>query len=160
MHRNDVANELMRAGRAPEALAEAARAWAVDPSYSRSHSVFGWACRALGRTAVGLAALERAAALSPGTTGFLGQLGQAYAGAGDERRARAILAELQALESTQYVSPYHFAHVYTGLGEQESAIDCRERALTERAGAIYGIKGSYLFVSLHAHPRFQALLGK
>ncbi len=157
-HRSDVANELMRAGRTREALAEAERAVALDPAFSRSHAVFGWACLALGRTAEGLAALERARQLSPESTLFLAQLGQAYGVTGDVTRARAILAELEGLAATQYVAAYHLAHVYTGLGDKDSAIDCLERAFEQRAGGIYGVKGSYLFAGLRGHPRFQALL--
>ena len=159
-HRSDVANELMRAGRAQEALAEAERALALDPAFSRCHGVFGWACLALGRTAEGLAALERAVECSPGSTLFLAQLGQACGMTGDEARARTILAQLEALAAKQYVAVYHLAHVHTGLGEHDAAIDHLERAFEQRSGAIYGVKGSYLFAGLREHPRFQALLRK
>ena len=37
-------------------------------------------------------------------------------------------------------------------------LDCLERAYEERAGGIYGVKGSFLFTSLKSHPRFVALL--
>ena len=39
-------------------------------------------------------------------------------------------------------------------------MDLLERAYEERAGSVYGIKGSFLFTPLRSHPRFQALLGK
>jgi hypothetical protein len=39
-------------------------------------------------------------------------------------------------------------------------MDFLERAYEERAGSVYGIKGSFLFTSLHSHPRFKVLLGK
>ena len=52
------------------------------------------------------------------------------------------------------------AYVYTGLGELDRAVDCLERACEQRSGAVYGIKGSFLFASLRSHPRFQALLKK
>jgi serine/threonine-protein kinase len=159
-HRSDVANELMRAGRTREALAEAERAVALDSTYPRAHAVFGWACLALGRKTEGLAALQRAAELSPDSTLFRAQLGQALGMTGEEARARAILAEFETLARTQYVAAYHIAHVYTGLGERDKAIDCLERAFEERSGGVYGVKGSYLFAGLRDHPRFQALLGR
>ena len=91
---------------------------------------------------------------------FQGQLGQAYALAGREPRAREILGRLQELARERYVSPYHLAYVHTGLGEADAAIDLLEQAFEQRAGAIYGIKGSFLFTGLRSHPRFQALLQK
>ena len=157
-HRSDVANELMRLGRTQEAFSEAERALALDPSFSRSHAVFGWACLALGRKDEGLAALERAVELSPESTLFLAQLGQALGMTGAEPRAREILADLETLAQSKYVASYHFAHVYTGLGDKDAALGCLERAFEQRSGGVYGIKGSHLFASLRDHPRFQALL--
>jgi hypothetical protein len=57
-----------------------------------------------------------------------------------------------------YVSPYHLAYVYVGLGQYDDAMDQLEVAYDQRAGAIYGIKGSFLFAPLRSHPRFVALL--
>ena len=71
-----------------------------------------------------------------------------------------MLRRLEELSLQRYVSPYHLAYVYTGLGEPDRAIDWLERAYEERAGGLYGIKGSFLFTSLRSHPRFKALLGK
>jgi hypothetical protein len=56
------------------------------------------------------------------------------------------------------VSPYHFAYVHTGLDDADRAMDWLERAVADRAGAAYGIKGSFIFTALHGHPRFRALL--
>jgi hypothetical protein len=58
------------------------------------------------------------------------------------------------------VSPYHFAYVHTGLGELDRAMDWLERAYADRGGSIYGVKGSFLFTPLRAHPRFVALMKK
>jgi serine/threonine-protein kinase len=159
-HRSDVASELVRAGRYVEALEEAKRIIRLEPGYPRGHSILGWSHLRLGRTAEGVAALERAAELSPGHTMFRAQLGQAYAITGAPEKARALLADLHRMAADQYVSPYHFAYVYTGLGEHDAAIDWLEKAYEQRAGALYGIKGSFLFTDLRGHPRFVALLRK
>jgi len=39
-------------------------------------------------------------------------------------------------------------------------LDALERAYEQRAGGVYGIKGSFLFVPLRSHPRFTGLLRK
>ena len=99
-------------------------------------------------------------ALSPESTLFLAQLGQAYALAGKTDEARDVLRRLEEMSRQRYVSPYHMAYVYTGLGEYDRAMDWLERAYEERAGAMFGIKGSFLFTPLRSHPRFRALLRK
>jgi TolB-like protein/Flp pilus assembly protein TadD/tRNA A-37 threonylcarbamoyl transferase component Bud32 len=157
-HRVDVATALLRAGRFQDALAAARHAVEVDPEYARAHSTLGWALLGMGQLAQGLAELERAVALAPGATIWLAQLGQAYAQTGRSDDARAILAQLERGARDHYVSPYHLAYVHTGLGDHDRAMDCLEQAFERRAGALYGIKASFLFAPLHSHPRFQALL--
>jgi hypothetical protein len=80
--------------------------------------------------------------------------------AGETAKAHEILVELEARADKGYLPPYHLAYVYTGLGDAGGAVECLERAVAERAGAVYGIKGSFLFASLHTHPGFRALLRK
>ena len=154
----DVVTHLLRAGRIGEALEEAQKSAREQPGTPRCHSVLGWALILSGEEAAGIASLERAVALSPGATLFLSQLGQACALAGDVRRARQILDEMRDRLTREFISPYHFAYVYAGLGEADAAIDCLERAFERRSGAIYGIKGSFLFCNLRDHPRFESLL--
>jgi tetratricopeptide (TPR) repeat protein len=150
----------MRAGRYEEALEDAMRLIAIEPGFSRAHSIAGWAYLFLGDRDRGLAELDRASAINPTSTMFLAQVGQAHAMYGDQARAREILAQLERLASEQFVTPYHFAYIYTGLGEFDTAMDWLERAYRERTGAIYGVKGSFLFKPLREHPRFKALLGR
>jgi TolB-like protein/Flp pilus assembly protein TadD len=154
----DVVTHLLRAGRIGEALEEARESARQQPGTPRCHSVLGWALIFSGEEAAGIASLERAVALSPGATLFLSQLGQACALAGDVKRARQILDEMHDRSTREFISPYHFAYVYAGLGEADAAIDCLERAFERRSGAIYGIKGSFLFRNLRDHPRFESLL--
>ena len=157
---SDVASTLLRAGRYDEALQEARRLIELEPDFPFGHSTLGWAYLKNGMYKEGLAELQKAVALSPGHTAWLAQLGQAYALVGKTQEARAVLEELEELSQQRYVSPYHMAYVHTGLDERDKAIDCLERAYEERAGWVGGIKGSFLFASLHSHPRFSALLRK
>ncbi len=159
-HRADVAATLLRAGRNEEALQAALGAVEFDPEYGRGRSTLGWAYLKLGRPDEGLAELEYAVRLAPDHPLHLAQLGEAYGLTGRTAQARDVLQRLEALSRERYVSPYHMAYVYTGLGEHENAIECLERTFEERAGMVYGIKGSFLFTPLRENPRFGALLRK
>lgn len=157
-HRLDVVSTLLRAGRHHEAAVVAHDAVELDPNHDRSRATLGWGYFLSGRREEGLAELERAVRLAPGATIWLGQLGQAYAMTGEREKAHEILEELETRAETGYVSPYHLAYVYTGLGDKDGAVECLERAVNERTGGVYGLKGSFLFAPLHGYPGFDALL--
>ena len=160
VHKTDYANELLRAGRHKEALAEAEQIVAAYPEYGRAHGLYGWACILNGKPAEGVASMERGVEIMPNSTTFLGQLGAAYARTGDSARARGVLARLEAISATEYVPEISFGYVYANLGEFDRAIDYLERAFENRSSNIYGIKGSYIVAPVYEHPRFQALLRK
>jgi DNA-binding SARP family transcriptional activator/Tfp pilus assembly protein PilF len=156
--RMDLLTTMLRVGRYDQAVIAAEAAVELDPDYDRARATLGWAYFLSGRKAEGLAELERAVAVAPENTLWLGQLGQAYAMAGDVEKARGTLRELEQRTRSAYVSPYHFAYVYIGLGDFEQAMDLLERAVAERTGPAYSIKGSFLLTPLHTHRRFHALL--
>jgi TolB-like protein/Tfp pilus assembly protein PilF len=156
-HRVDIATALIRAGRLDEAVARAEDAVELDP-FDRARATLGWAYFLSGKQEQGIAELELAVSLSPHSTMWLAQLGEAHGMAGNVAKAREILRTLEERARDAYVSPYHFAYVYTGLGDAERAMDWLERAVAERTGPAYGIKGAFLFAPLHSHPRFRALL--
>jgi len=157
-HRMDGVTTLIRAGRFDQAVAEGEVAAELDPGYDRARATLGWAYFLSGRQSEALAELEAAVSVSGRNPMWLGQLGQAYAMAGDADRAKEIIRELEERAKTGFVSPYHFAYVYTGLGDYDRALDMLERAVAERTGPAYSIKGSFLLKQLHTHPRFRALL--
>jgi TolB-like protein/Tfp pilus assembly protein PilF len=159
-HSTDVANALLRAGRYDEAAVDAARAVEFEPQHARARATLGWAFIKQGKADEGLAELEHAVELEPETVQWLAQLGQARAITGDPAAAREILRQLERRAATGYVSPYHLAFVYTGLGEHERAIDLLEQAVREGSGSVYGVSGSFLFAPLRDHARFQALVGR
>lgn len=159
-HRVDLITTLLRAGRAEEALVRATDVVELEPHLAHARATLGWVYLKLGRVEEGLEELRQAISLAPGNTMFQAQLGQALAQTGNPEGARRMLADLQELAGTRYVSPYHLAYVYTGLGEHDRAMDCLEQAYRERAGALHGIRSSFLFEPLRPHPRFKALLAR
>lgn len=159
-HRADLATVYLRAGRYEDALAAISATLELDPGYARAQATLGWARILLGRREEGIAALKHAVDLAPGEKSWLAQLGLAYGMIGLKDRAFDILEQLLEPSESKYVSPYHLAYVYTGLGRFDDAIDCLERAVDQRSGAAYGIKGSFLFRPLHEHERFRALIAR
>jgi tetratricopeptide (TPR) repeat protein len=159
-HRHDAATTLLRAGRYEEALRLLNRIIEIEPDFAFPYATRGWALLLSGKPEEGIASLEQALRLAPDSTMFLAQLGQAYARVGRTEDARAVLRRLEDRSRLEYVSPYHLAYVYAGLREDERAMDWLERAYEQRAGGVYGIKGSFLFASLRDHPRFRRLLDK
>src|SRR5436190_595239 len=156
-HRVDITTTLLRAGRIDEALERAEAALELEP-HERIRATLGWAYFLKGRHEEGLAELEAAVAMDPGSLMWLAQLGEAYALAGKVERANDVLRTLDECSRELYVPPYYFAYVHTGLGDAERAMDYLERAVAERAGPAYAIKGSFLLAPLRAHPRFRALM--
>jgi adenylate cyclase len=157
-HGLDRITSRIRAGRYDEAVPLAEEAVEFAPANDRARATLGWAYFMSGRKTEGLAELERAVAVGPGNTMWLGQLGEAYGMAGDKEKAREILGKLVDVARSYYVSPYHFTYIYIGLGEYDEAMKWLERAVAERTGPAYSIKGSFLLSALHGHPRFRALL--
>jgi len=157
-HRTDLAAALLRAGRYEEALPAAEHAVALDPGYGRGHATLGWVYVKLGRVEEGLAELRQGAELTLDDAMFLAQLGEAYALTGREAEARDVLRRLEERSREEYVTPYYFAYVHTGLGEYDKAIDNLEQCLVDHSGGLYGLKASFLFAPLRGHPRFEALL--
>jgi serine/threonine-protein kinase len=157
-HRMDGVTTLIRAGRYDQAVADGENAVELDPGYDRARATLGWAYFLSGKQSEGLRELETAVSVSGRNTMWVGQLGEAYAMAGSIDKAREILRELEERAKTIFVSPYHFAYVYTGLGDYNRALDLLERAVADRTGPAYSIKGSFLLAPLQNHPRFRALL--
>ena len=160
VHSSDIASTLLRADRYDEAIQEAKRLIEMQPDFPMGHSTLGWAYLKKGMCDKGLAELQKAVSLNTDNTMLVAQLGQAYALVGKVYEAREVLQQLEELSRQRYVPPTHMAYVYTGLGDQDKAIDALEQAYEERAGGVYGIKGSFLFATLRPHPRFTALLRK
>ena len=157
-HRIDIATAQLRAGRYPEAAERARAAVEIEPANARAWATLGWAKFLGGQRSEGLTDLEQAVRLAPGANLWLAQLAEAYGMCGEEKKARGIAHDLEEQARTRYVSPYHLAYVYTGLGEHDRAIEQLERAVRTRSGPAYGIKGSFLFAPLRQHPGFLALL--
>ena len=101
--------------------------------------------------------LKKATALSPNSPLMLGALGHAYAAAGDRVEAEKVRDDLIRRSSQQYVSPFYVALIFTGLRENEKALDWLDKAYQDRSNPLIFLKVDPELDPLRANPRFQDL---
>jgi tetratricopeptide (TPR) repeat protein len=102
--------------------------------------------------------LKKAVELAPGNAEALADLGYVFGVWRKTDEAKKILSELQDSPRQGYVSPYHLAIVYIGLGEKEMALQSLRKAVDDRSPGVVHLKVSPLFQELRSDPRFQDLL--
>src|SRR5207245_1610419 len=95
---------------------------------------------------------------STGSPLHLANLGHAYARNGNGDEARNILARLQTLSKTRYVSPYAMALVYIGMADKDLAFVWLQKAAAERSPSLTTLKVDPVFDDLRGDPRFVSLL--
>ncbi len=101
---------------------------------------------------------ERAVTLSPDFVEHYWMLGHTYAVAGKTAEARKVLDDLHALAKKQYVQPFGFAVIHTGLGENDEALDWLEKAYQDRNGWMVFLQVVPWLDPLRSDPRFHDLL--
>jgi TolB-like protein len=143
-----------------EAVPFCRRVLEINPNYFAAHWFLGEALVELGDHEGGIAALKTALELSGRIARFFSYLGYAYGRAGRAEEARAMLAELDSRSATQYVAPYFFAIVHSGLEETDLALARLEQAYEERDAMIRDLKADPRWDRLRSEPRFQALMEK
>jgi len=146
------------AGRNDEAIAQAQKTIAMDPSFAVAHGYLGEVYLQKKEYEKGLQELQQALALSGNETSFKAELGNAYAVAGKKAEALGILHDLLQMSSRQYVSPYSIALVYVGLDQKDEAFRWLDKAYQERSVRLINIAVHPRFASLHSDPRFAALV--
>jgi tetratricopeptide (TPR) repeat protein len=148
---------LYYAGRYGDAITEFQRVIDVVPTFSPAYLGMGQALREQGRLEESIAAMQQASAHGDGSTYLEARLGHAYAVAGRTAEARAILDRLTTEARTRFVSPFHFALVYAGLGEGNEVVTWLERCRDERSGWLTWIGVEREFAAYARLPAIAAL---
>ncbi|MGI9101900.1 MAG: winged helix-turn-helix domain-containing protein [Terriglobales bacterium] len=143
-----------------QALDQADRTLAMEPSFHWGHFFRGIALEQLHRPAEAIEALRKSVELSGGSTVMLSALGHAHASAGDSREAREVLHTLHETSSSRYVSSYEIALIYATLGQSEEAFDFFNRACEERSGWLPYLNAEPRVDSLRSDNRFHALAAR
>ena len=130
---------LLLAGEADEALAQLTRTRELDPSFPWTYWRLGSVYLALGRHDESIDAFNTVVEKTDGGVG-LGYKGLVCAISGRTDEANAVLARLQALARSRYVSPLEFALVYAGLGRVDEALASLRSAYDDRVSDFARVK--------------------
>ncbi len=143
-----------------EAIEQCRKMLEMDLDYSGTHVFLGRIYNQKRLYKQALAELETARGVLGDNAELLSLIGYTYAVAGRRVEALKTLQELQAQAKRRYVSPYHLAMVYAGLGEPDEALIWLERAFEDREGRMTILRSVPEFDSLRSDPRFAALLSR
>jgi serine/threonine protein kinase/tetratricopeptide (TPR) repeat protein len=140
------------------AIQEARQALKLDPNFfpARRYLALGYDLQ--GKYNDALAEFQKAASLSPRSSLVRSELGYAFAKAGRREDALRVIDELQRSPGERRVSPFHFALVYIGLGENDHAIELLKKAYEERTERLVWLRADPRFDPLKLDPRFKDLL--
>jgi len=146
------------ARRYDQALEQLQRTLEFDASFIWVHGWLGWAYLGKSMHQAAITAMRKGVELSPASTLYLAGLGEAYAAAGEQSEAQAVLEQLKEVSKQRYVTPYMVARIYTALGDKHAALKWLETAFQERAPFIAFSKVDPQLDNLRSDARFQDLL--
>lgn len=159
--RTDLALALHLARRPDEAITEAKRVLAREPTATQALWILGLAYWRKGAFDASIEALEKRAVLTKRIFLSLGGLGFVYAHAGKSDSALKILAEMNERAKNETADPIGFAGIYLGLGDNDNAMKWLENGYDERPnGRLAFVKVGTFYDSLQSDPRYMALLKK
>jgi TolB-like protein/DNA-binding winged helix-turn-helix (wHTH) protein/lipoprotein NlpI len=130
----------------------------LDANFAAAHLLLGESYVQMKLHDHGLAELQTAARLSGNSPLYLAQVAVAYASAENRPEALQIVAQLQSISSTRYVSPYGLAQIYAALGDKEQTFKWLQLALDDHAVWMSYLAVDPVFDSLRSDQRFQDLL--
>jgi tetratricopeptide (TPR) repeat protein len=140
-----------------EAIAQYKQALELDSNFTLAHFDLALSYSALGRHEEAISEMQKARERG---SDYLAGLGYVYAMAGRRAEALKTLDDLNRLAEKQYVPPYHFSWVYTGLGDKDKAITFLQKTYDEHTQHVIDFKTVPIFDSLRSDQRFQELVQK
>jgi serine/threonine-protein kinase len=126
-----------------------------DPDNDHAQYLRGLAYQRSGRVEDALGIFQRLYKKNRALAGAA--LGYAYGKKGRMEEARKVLAEMEELSKQRYVPPQEFAIIYIGLGDNDNAFKCLEKAYQEHFPTLAYLAVDPIFSSLHSDARFVAL---
>jgi adenylate cyclase len=149
---------LYHARRYEAAIEQLRRTLELDPNYPVTYWILGLLLRKTGHYELAIREGERGVKLSGGSPLLRAALAHTLATAGRIKEALQTLDDLKKLAKERYVSPYFFAGIHAGLGEDDCAIEYLEKAYEERSHWLIYLHIDPSMDSLRYNARFKDLL--
>jgi tetratricopeptide (TPR) repeat protein len=146
------------AGQYEAAIEQLHRTVEMDPNYPVTYWILGLTLRKMGRHELAIAEGEKGVKLSGGSALMRAALAQTLATADRRKDALQILDDLTTLSKEKYVSPYFFAGIHVGLGEDDRAIEYLEKSYEEHSHWLIYLHIDPSMDRMRSNPRFQDLL--
>jgi DNA-binding winged helix-turn-helix (wHTH) protein/tetratricopeptide (TPR) repeat protein len=140
-----------------EAIAQYKKALETEPDYFPAHLLLGYAYAQKGEMLSALESFQKAMLVEQTALTLTG-IGHAHARAGLKDRAMEVLAEIDELSKSRYVSPYDVAQIYVSLGENDRAFEWLERACDDRSSWLIFLGVEPGFDPVRADPRLKGIL--
>lgn len=142
-----------------EAIDRCRKGLDIDPDYGMLRLWLGMACEQQSKYADAIREFETGLQSLGEAPFVVASLGHAHARAGNEAEARKLLQQLSELSEHVYIDAYLLALIHLGLGEQDRALECLEKACNNRSGffTLFMVTDPRMD-DLRADPRFQQLL--
>ena len=142
------------------AIAQGQRTVEQYPAYYLAYIWLGSAYREKKMYAEALKQFAKARELSSNHPAIIALQGHALAVSGDAGGAHKALADLQQLARSRYISSLYFAAIYTGLGQNATALDWLDKAYKERNDRLVYLGVDPISDPLRSEPRFRKLLSR
>jgi tetratricopeptide (TPR) repeat protein len=153
-----VANVLFLAGKFDEAITQCRKALELDSGSVAAHTVLRWAFERKGMHNEALAAFEQERSFAGDTPTTHAKRAHVLAAIGKVDEARAIVEDLVAKRSENWVTAYEIAIIYCLLGEPDQAFKWLAQAEREHAVGFTFVRVDPHLANLRSDPRFTELI--
>ncbi|MCM3869660.1 MAG: winged helix-turn-helix domain-containing protein [Pyrinomonadaceae bacterium] len=146
------------ARRYDEALSQIRKILDMDSRFAFAYIDLSIALEQTGKPQEALAELRKALDLESENAFLLSLMGYISARMGEKEKAEGIIEQLKELSVRKYVSLFHIARVYAGLGNSDRAFESLEQNYQARDYNMPYLRVDPTFDSLHSDPRFSHLV--
>jgi tetratricopeptide (TPR) repeat protein len=155
----NIADAFLRSGDYAAAAEAAGHAVDADPELAGAQLILSSAYRAESRMADSDAALARAVDAAAGNPHALSMVACVLARRGRKEEGRRLLAQIEQLARTRYVSPYDLGHAALVMGDESRALALFQEAYRQRSSGLIFLRFAN-FASMAHSAEFHSLVAQ